>query len=62
MKTVTITVELTIFEARAYSQFLKRVGHSDYENKAEGVNDAYNMLFAGDCIREALAKAGFNPR
>lgn len=61
---VCLTVELTTREAHEYSQFLKRVGFSDYKSLCEPWNDdgPYRMIDAGEKIRDALAKAGYSPR
>lgn len=63
-KEVTITVTLTDVEAWEYAQFLKRVGHSDYQALSEPHNKQapYYMIDAGEKIRAALAKAGYAPR
>ena len=57
-----ITVTLCADKAQAYAQFLKRVGLSDYAALAVNVDEAYLMLAAGQAIREALARAGYEPR
>jgi hypothetical protein len=62
MKEVTITVTLTDDEAWQYSQFLKRVCLSDYEQRATSQNEASTMLHAGEKIREALREEGYAPR
>lgn len=63
-KTVRITVELTDTEAWEYAQFLKRVGRDDYKGLCEHYNTEgpYHMVAAGEKIREALVKAGYEPR
>jgi hypothetical protein len=57
-----ITVILSSEQAWAYAQFLKRVGVSDYARLARDVDEAYEMLDAGEAIREALRQAGYEPR
>ncbi len=59
---VQITVTLTTAQAEAYSQFLKRVGFSDYKSNAVDKAEAYDMVDAGEVLRTALAEAGYSPR
>jgi hypothetical protein len=59
---VAITVSLTANQAEAFAQFLKRVGLSDYAALAQGQQEAYAMLSAGEAIRDELASAGYAPR
>lgn len=61
-KPVRFTVELTADQARAYAQFLKRVGFSDYMGNAVDKDEAYLMVSAGEEIRAELASVGFSPR
>ncbi|MDX1252187.1 MAG: hypothetical protein IDH49_08090 [Gammaproteobacteria bacterium] len=61
-KHVCFTVELTEDQALAYAQFLKRVCFSDYMDHAVDKDEAYQMMYAGERIREGLASAGFSPR
>ena len=60
--TATITVSLTNTQAEAFAQFLKRVCLSDYAALAQGQQEAYAMLSAGEVIRGELASAGYAPR
>ena len=60
--TATITVALTAYQAEAFAQFLKRVGLSDYAALAQGQQEAYAMLSAGQAIGQELASAGYAPR
>ena len=57
-----ITLEITEQEAEAFSEFLKRIGLSDYQAKAQTTDEAYQMQDAGEKIRKALAEHGFSPR
>ena len=57
-----ITVELSDEQARAFAQFLKRVGHRDYISLAVDDEEAYLMLDAGEVIRRELRQAGYMPR
>ena len=57
-----ITVNLSTSQAWAFAQFLKRVGLSDYKALAASMEEAYNMLEAGDTIRTELRMAGYDPR
>ena len=61
---VRITVELTDREAWEFAQFLKRVGHADYQALCEPYNTdgPYRMIDAGEKIRVALAAQGYAPR
>ncbi len=59
---ITIDVELSVSEAWAFAQFLKRVSHGDYLPNAENEDEAYQMRYAGGKIQDALARHGFNPR
>ena len=60
--TATITVNLTTHQAEAFAQFLKRVGLPNYAALAQGQQEAYAMLSAGEAIRDELARAGYSPR
>jgi len=62
MDTVVIQVELTEDQACALAQFLKRAGHGLYSQCAIDEHEAYDMLFAGDKLRRALAEQGYAPR
>ena len=57
-----ITLEITEQEAEAFSEFLKRMGLSDYQTKAQTTLEAYQMQDAGEKIRKTLAEHGFSPR
>lgn len=59
---VTLNVTLTTEQAEAYSQFLKRVGHSDYRRDSVDDAEAYAMMYAGEQFRIALSQAGYSPR
>jgi hypothetical protein len=61
-RTPVITVILSTQQADAYAQFLKRVSVSDYARLARNVDEAYEMLDAGEAIREELRQAGYEPR
>lgn len=57
-----ITLDLTKQEAEAFSEFLKRMGLSDYQAKSKTTDEAYQMQDAGEKIRKVLAEYGFSPR
>ena len=59
---ITVEVEMTEEQAAAFSQFLKRVGVSDYRNLSVDDQEAYAMQEAGEKIRRALGEAGYTPR
>lgn len=53
---------MTEQDAETFSEFLKRMGLSDYQAKARTTDEAYQMQYAGEKIRKALAEYGFSPR
>jgi len=59
---VHVTVDLPPAQALALAQFLKRVGLDDYRSLAVDADEAWTMLDAGECLRAALAAAGYAPR
>ncbi|MHB8391851.1 MAG: DUF7706 family protein [Acidobacteriaceae bacterium] len=61
---VRISIELTRCEAWEFAQFLKRVGHADYQALCEPYNHdgPSRMIDAGEKIRAALAEQGYAPR
>ena len=61
-KTVQITVELTIEQAEALAQFVKRVGFSEFRQNAVDDVEAYTMRDAVDQVRKALEEVGYAPR
>ena len=62
MKTVEITVLLTDTQAWQFAQFLKRSCFGDYRGHATSDEEAYQMIDAGERIRDALAEKGYAPR
>jgi hypothetical protein len=50
--------------ALALAQFLKRVGHSDCERRADPTikDEPYRMLIGLECVRRGLAEVGYSPR
>ena len=60
--TVTISVELSPTQARALAQFCKRVGFTDCRSNAVSDDEAYQMIYALNDVREALALQGYAPR
>ncbi len=62
MKDITITVTLSDEQAHVFAQFLKRVGFSDYEQRATSQAETYAIVAAGEKIREALREQGYAPR
>jgi len=61
-KTVKITVELTMEQAEALAQFVKRASVSDFQPKAVDDVEAYNMWDAVGQVRQALEEVGYAPR
>ncbi len=57
-----INLELTEQDAEVFSEFLKRMGFSDYRAKSKTTEEAYIMQEAGEKIRKAFAEFGFLPR
>lgn len=62
MEEIEIQVVLTDEQAWELAQFLKRVCFSDYRGHATSDEEAYQMVNAGERIREALAEQGYAPR
>lgn len=62
MNTIVIHLELPEDQAMALAQFLKRVGYDAYRQCAIDEREAYEMLFACDKLRRALADQGYAPR
>jgi len=56
------------WEAYMLAQYLKRMTFEDAYDKAGGKDEeqakeyAYDILSAVECVREGLAKTGYNPR
>jgi hypothetical protein len=61
-KPKTISVELADSQAYALAQFFKRVTFDDFRKRALNDDDAHEMLNAAMLVKEALAKAGYEPR
>jgi hypothetical protein len=61
-KPETISVELADSQAYALAQFFKRVTFDDFRKRALNDDDASEMLNAAMLVREALVKAGYEPR
>lgn len=57
-----LTVPLTEDEAYIFAQFLKRSTFSTFSECAVDQSEAYQMIYASDRFRTALAQAGFAPR
>ena len=55
-------VELNQSEAVALSQFLKRIGFSEFRALASSDNEAYDMQSAAANVAKSLAELGYNPR
>lgn len=58
---VRLVIELPEHEAWAFAQFLKRAGHGDYRALAADDQQAYEMQYAAETIRKALAESGSAP-
>ena len=62
MNSVTVTLELTPQEALALSQFVKRVGWSEFRQNAVDDDEAYVIRDAVDRVAAGLAQVGYAPR
>lgn len=62
MDAIQITVVLTDAQAWEFAQYLKRACFSDYRSHATSDEEAYQMINAGERIRQALAEQGYAPR
>jgi hypothetical protein len=58
---VTISFKMTVSQAIAYAQLLKRMAFVDYRSNAANDGEAYEMLYAAEKIRDALTRQGFAP-
>lgn len=61
-KTVVASLELTREEAYALAELTKRAGFSDVRSLAVDQEQAYSMIHALDCLRDALAASGVRVR
>lgn len=59
---VDLSLSLTMDQAWALAQFLKRVGLGDYRPLAVDQEEAWLMLDAGERVRNALREVGVAPR
>lgn len=59
---VTIQAELSEQHAWALAEFLKRLGYSDVQPLAVDEQEAYDMIYAAEKVRAALAEKGYAPR
>lgn len=57
-RTYTITVTLPAHEAWALTELCKRIGFGDCRSNAIDDSEAYNMLYAMEHVRQALAQQG----
>jgi hypothetical protein len=59
-----VRIELTLSDQAAwhFAQFLKRATFTTYYDCAADQDEAYEMVYAGEKIRRALADAGYEPR
>ena len=62
MNTIDLYVGLSMEQALALAQFLKRVGIDDYRALAVDQDEAWLMLDAGERVRDALREVGIAPR
>lgn len=59
---VNVNTELTVPEANALAQFLKRIGFSEFRALATSDDEAYDMQSGATKVAKALAEIGYNPR
>lgn len=59
---VILNTEMSSEEAEALSEFLKRVGYSDFRSLAKSDEEAYLMQYGATKVAKSLAEAGFDPR
>ena len=62
MTDMIIHVELTDDQADALSQFVKRVGWTEWRQNAASDEEAYFTRDAFDQLAHALAEQGYKPR
>lgn len=62
MNMIDLDVGLSMEQALALAQFLKRVGIDDYRRLAVDQEEAWLMLDAGERVRDALREVGIAPR
>jgi hypothetical protein len=62
MNSVKISAELEIAEAEALSQFLKRIGFSEFRSLSVSDEEAYEAQAGAEKIKKALNEIGFDPR
>jgi hypothetical protein len=53
-QTIEISLSLPAVQAKALTRFLRRAGHSNYLQLANENADAWDMLYAGERLRQAL--------
>jgi hypothetical protein len=61
-KEVRIEVTLSDQAAWHFAQFLKRATFTTYYDCAADKDEADEMIYAGEKVRQALAAAGYEPR
>ena len=59
---VLAELELTVDQAWELAQVLKRMTLTDYRLLTTDMEKARNAMQAADCVRQALAKVGIDPR
>ena len=60
--TITFQVDMPQDQAWALAQLLKRIGYSDCRTLAQDDEQAYQMIYAAERLRKAMAEAGIVPR
>lgn len=60
--TITFQVDMPQDQAWALAQLLKRITYRHCLGLAENSHEAYEMLYATERLRKAMAEAGIAPR
>ena len=61
-KAVKLDIELTEQQAMDLAQLIKRMTFADFRGCAADEDEAYRMIKALGCVRESLARHGYDPR
>ena len=59
---VLADLEMTVDQAWELSQVLKRMTLTDYRLLTTDIDKARDAMQGAECVREALAKVGIDPR
>lgn len=59
---ITVELELTTDQAWELAQVLKRLTLTDYRLLTTDMEKARDAMHGAECVRDALAKVGIDPR